>query len=372
MQPIFWIVAFLCIFSYALYPILIAMWSMIARHRWRQQDITPSVSIIVSVYNEEAVVRDKLDNALALDYPPERLEIIVSSDGSTDRTNDIVGSIGDDRINLHEFPRLGKTACLNRVVPQASGDIVLFTDANAMFPGNTLRKLVRNFSDEKVGLVTGGTRYFSPDNEEEVTGLYAKLERWTKQRESIISSCVGADGAIFAIRRDLFVPLKGNDINDFIIPLNVIEKGYRVVLDPEVNCHEPASDDEMQAFRRQVRITNRTAWAIVRNLRFLDIKRYGSFTFFLLSHKLLRFGVPFFFILLGLLNLIVIDQGAIYILTLLAYIAFIALGLLSYTGKTQNKIAAICKFFLITITAQLVGVARMMVGIEDKIWKPQR
>ncbi len=372
MQFLFWLVAFLCIFSYAIYPILVYIWTLIARNRWKQAEITPSVSIIVSVYNEEAVIAAKLDNALALDYPSEQLEIVVSSDGSTDRTHDIVRSIADDRVKLHEFPRLGKTACLNRVVPQAKGDIVLFTDANAMFPKDTLRKMVRNFSDERVGLVTGGTRYFSTENEEEVTGLYAKLERWTKQHESIISSCVGADGAIFAIRRSLFVPLKGNDINDFIIPLNVIEKGHRVVLDPEANCQEPASDDEAKAFRRQVRITNRTAWAIVRNLRFLDVRRFGTFAFFLLSHKLLRFGVPFFFILLGLLNLLVIGQGAIYILTFLGYIAFVVLGLLSYIQKTKNKIAAICKFFLITITAQLIGVARMLVGIEDKIWTPQR
>ena len=137
-------------------------------------------------------------------------------------------AFGDPRVVLHRFERLGKSACLNKVVPAAKGEIVLFTDANALFPRDTLKRIVWNFSDPRIGLVTGWTRYFSVDGEKEVTGLYARLERWTKGHESRIASCVGADGALFAMRRKLFVPLKGNDINDFIIPLNVIEQGLRV------------------------------------------------------------------------------------------------------------------------------------------------
>jgi cellulose synthase/poly-beta-1,6-N-acetylglucosamine synthase-like glycosyltransferase len=372
MKFLFWCLVFFCLYSYVLYPIIVFLWARIVRNRWKLGESTPSLSIIVSVFNEESVISAKLQNALALDYPPDLLEVIVCSDGSTDRTNEIVASVGDARISLYEFPRSGKTACLNRVVPKARGEIVLFTDANAMFPVDTLRRMVRNFGDERIGLVTGGTRYFSTDGAREVTGLYAKLERWTKLHESRISSCVGADGAIFAIRRDLFVPLSGNDINDFIIPLTVLEKGYRVVLDTEVNCREPASDDEKKAFRRQVRITNRTMWAIVRNFRFTSLRRYGAFAFFLISHKLLRFGVPFFFLLTGLLNLKLVAAGPVYVLTLLAYLSFVALGLLNYAQKIKNKLAGICKFFLITITAQMIGVLRMMVGIEDRIWTPER
>lgn len=372
MESLFWLFAFLSVYSYAIYPLIVFIWSKFGRRSWIQSDMTPSVSIIVSVYNEEAVIAEKIENALALDYAPENLEIIVSSDGSTDRTHQIVKSFDDPRVKLQAFPRMGKTACLNRVVPEAGGSIVLFTDANALFPADTLRKLVRNFSDERIGLVTGGTRYFSPDGQREVTGLYARLERWTKRHESLVAACVGADGAIFAIRRQLFVALQGNDINDFIIPLNVIERGFRVVLDEDVNCREPASDDETQAFRRQVRITNRTMWAIVRNLRFVNPQRYGVFAYFLISHKLLRFGVPFFFAAAILINLALLGAGPVYVVAFLAFGTFIALGLLNHFGKVDYKIAAICKFFLITIAAQMLGVLRMLVGIEDKIWTPQR
>jgi cellulose synthase/poly-beta-1,6-N-acetylglucosamine synthase-like glycosyltransferase len=367
----FWLFALLSIYSYAIYPIVVYVWSVISHRTWRQADITPTLSLIISVYNEENVIAAKVRNALELDYPPDSLEIIVSSDGSTDGTHAIVAGIHDARVVLHRFDRLGKTACLNKVVPIAKGDIVLFTDANAMFPRDTLRKIVRNFSDPRVGLVTGGTRYFSADGRKEVTGLYAKLESWTKFHESRIASCVGADGAIFAIRRGLFVPLKGNDINDFIIPLNVLEKGYRVVLDADANCSEPA-DDEKKAFRRQVRITNRTMWAIVRNLRFADPRRYGTFAFFLISHKILRFGVPLFFCAAGILNLFLVGAHAVYGVTLAAGLLFLGLGLLSYAGVIQSKPGRICEFLLITISAQMIGLLRVLAGIEDKIWTPQR
>jgi glycosyltransferase involved in cell wall biosynthesis len=373
MKFLFWLFVFLSIYSYAIYPVVIYVWSKLARRQWKQGQATPSVSIIISVYNEEDVIAAKIRNALALDYPDDLLEIIVSSDGSTDGTNDIVAAVEDPRVVLHSFERLGKTACLNKVVPMAKGQIVLFTDANAMFPSDTVRKMVRHFADDRVGLVTGGTRYFSADGDKkDVTGLYAGLESWTKHCESLIDACVGADGAIFAVRKDLFVPLKGNDINDFIIPLNVIEQGFRVILDREANCHEPAAAEEQKAFRRQVRITNRTMWAIMRNLQFCNPKRFGVFAFFLISHKLLRFGVPVFLMVSGAINLILAGEHGIYLLTLLGYIAFPVLGLLSYKQIIHHKIGDICKFFLLTIAAQLMGMLRMMVGIEDKIWTPER
>jgi cellulose synthase/poly-beta-1,6-N-acetylglucosamine synthase-like glycosyltransferase len=371
MEFLFWLFAFLTVYSYGVYPIVLYVWSVIRHRSWKQADIIPTVSLIISVYNEEEVIATKLRNALELEYPVDKLEIIVSSDGSNDGTDAIVAAFHDPRVVLHRFERLGKSACLNKVVPTAKGDIVLFTDANAMFPPDTLRRIVRNFGDPLVGLVTGGTRYYSTDGQKEVTGLYARLERWTKIHESRIASCVGADGAIFAIRRELFEPLKGNDINDFIIPLVVIDKGLRAIQESQANCRE-AADDEKKAFRRQVRITNRTVWAIVRNLRFADPRRYGIFAFFLISHKILRFGVPVFFCAAGILNLFLAGAHAVYDITLAAGLLFLGVGLLSYAGLIQSKPGQICKLFLITFTAQMFGLLRMLAGIEDKIWTPQR
>jgi len=372
MEYLFYIFLFFLGYSYCLYPLLLYLISVVAKDPWDKEDLRPSVSIIISAYNEEAVIEEKIRNALALDYPDKLLEIIVSSDGSTDRTNEIVSEIKDPHIILKAFERIGKTACLNKVVPSAIGEIILFTDANSMFPSDLLQKMVKNFVSSKVGLVTGSTKYQGGEGGRATTSIYSKLEQWTKFRESLVSSCVGADGAIFAIRKYLYRPLKDSDINDFIIPLNVIRQGKRVVLDPNVICIEGESKGAKQAYRRQVRITTRTLWAIRRNKEFINIFNYGFFSFFIFSHKFLRLSVPFFFLSAFLLNLFILDESVFYIFSMFGFLSFIFLGLLNLVGLANCKMASICKYFLITFSAQFIGCLRMIGGIKDTTWAPQR
>lgn len=372
MNLLFLILLFLSVYSYLFYPLFLSFLSIVAKDPWDKEDIRPTVSIIISAYNEEAVIEEKVRNALSLDYTDKLLEIIVSSDGSTDRTNEIVSVIKDSRLVLRVFERIGKTACLNKVVPSAKGHIILFTDANSMFPSDLLIKMVKNFNSSKVGLVTGSTKYRSSEGGRATTSIYSRLEQMTKFRESLVSSCVGADGAIFAIRKYLYQPLEDHDINDFIIPLNVIKQGKRVVLDPDVFCIEDQSKGAKQAYRRQVRITTRTLWAIRRNIEFINIFNYGFFSFFLFSHKVLRLSVPFFFLGAFLSNIFIIDESIFYIFTLFGFISFILLGLLNLAGLLNGKIASICKYFLITFSAQLIGCLRMIIGIKDTTWTPQR
>ena len=369
---VFFILLLLTIYSYALYPPILWLLQRVASKPWKVSANTPSVSIVISVYNEERVIQEKLQNALALEYPAGLVEVIVSSDGSTDRTHDIVREFSDPRVVLKCFERLGKTECLNRVVPQAKGDIVLFTDANAIFPADLLLHVAANFADPEVGLVTGWTRYVKPGGGEELTGLYAKLERDTKYWESRIASCVGADGAVFAIRKELYQPLGADDINDFIIPLNVVGQGRRVVLNPAVFCREEAADSDQKAFRRQVRITTRTLWALRRKREFMNVASHGFFAFFLLSHKALRLAAPIFFLLALLLNLAMLCVSWVFSASLCGFGVFFILALLNAVGLTDNRLAAVCKFLLLTFGAQLLGWARMAVGVRDKIWTPQR
>lgn len=319
------------------------------------------------------MIEEKVKNTLSLDYPEELLEILVISDGSTDRTNEIVSGFKDSRLVLWAFhERSGKTACLNRVVSKAKGDIVLFTDANSIFPSGVIPKLVRNFSDQQVGLVTGWTKYIQAGKDKEATGFYSKIEKMTKYWESLVSSCVGADGAIFAIRKALYKPLEEQDINDFVVPLHVILQGKRVVLDPEVYCIEESPKGEGDEFRRQARITNRTLRAIRRNAEFLNPFPHGSFSFFLLSHKLLRFLVPFFMTAAFIANLLLLRVSSLYIGLILVQILFLSLGLANIAGKIEGRLANICKFFLITLYAQLIGWIRTLRGIPDAMWTPQR
>ena len=221
MEIFFLIFLFLSAYSYLIYPCILLLLSIIKQNPWAKENILPIISIIVSVHNEQGVIQKKIRNTLELKYPEDSLEIIISSDGSTDRTDQIVSEINDPHVALLSFERLGKTACLNKVVPAAKGDIIVFTDANSMFPSDLLSKLTRNFADIDVGLVTGWTKYRSQEGEEDSTGIYARLEKWTKDRESMISSCIGADGAVFAIRKNLYRSLDDRDINDFQIPLNI-------------------------------------------------------------------------------------------------------------------------------------------------------
>jgi cellulose synthase/poly-beta-1,6-N-acetylglucosamine synthase-like glycosyltransferase len=373
METLFLILLFLSVYSYLIYPGVLFILSRVAGDLWDQEYIRPIVTIIISAYNEESVIEEKIRNTLALDYPKELLEVIVSSDGSNDRTDEIIAGIQDSRLVLRAFSgRSGKTTCINRVAPEAKGNIILFTDANSMFPLDLLVKVVRNFASPNVGLVTGWTKYRNPEGGDETTGIYSKFETWTKYWESLISSCVGADGAIFAIRKLLYRPLEKYDINDFVIPLHVIKQGKRVVIDPEVFCFEKPLKDTKKEYRRQVRITTRTLGAIRRNVEFINPLRFFSFSFFLISHKVMRFLVPFFLIGTFVINFFILKESFFYILTLSGQIFILVVGLIGILGLTDGKLARFIKFFLITASAQLVGWFRMLFGASDTMWTPQR
>ena len=373
MQILFFLFLFLAVFPYFIFPLLMWLVSRLRRVGWRREEIFPPVTLIISVFNEEGVIGEKLANSLGLDYPAELLEVLVVSDGSTDRTHEIVESFDDPRVRLRVFSdRAGKTECLNRVVPEARGEIVVFTDANSIFPVATLKNICRNFADDNIGLVTGWTKYRSGDGGEESTGLYARLEKITKQGESLISSCVGADGAIFAIRKALYRPLEYYDINDFVIPLNVIAQQRRVVLDPEVFCYEAPTEDEMKEFRRQVRITNRTLGAIWRGRRFLNPAVSRSFSLMLLSHKVFRFLVPFFLAATLLISFALAGNFLFYRVMFLAQCGFVLFGGLGLWRRFDGRLINLCAFFLLTISAQIVGWGRFVTGKRDTLWTPQR
>jgi len=373
LETSFYILLFLCLYPYLLYPLAVSALAKTAGRKWPRGDSLQRFSIVISVYNEERVIREKIENTLNLAYPGHLLEILVVSDGSTDRTNDIVQSFAGSAVKLVAFAdRQGKTACLNRTVPDAMGDIVLFTDANSMFPPDLLRELSADFSSDEIGLVTGWTKYRKSGGTDETVGLYARLEMMTKRAESMVSSCVGADGAVFAIRKDLYQPLEAHDINDFVIPLHVVAQGKRAVLDPAVYCIEQPGGSETKEYRRQVRITNRTLRAIGRNMRFLNPFRYGSFSIFLLSHKVIRFLVPFTFLGVLAAAVFLIDRSIFYAVFSTAQLSFIGIGIAGMLKLFSGRFARLCSFFLLTIAAQLVGWTRWTSGKTDIMWKPAR
>ncbi len=257
---IFWFAFFVVFYAYAGYPMMLAAIALCQKKRPanRRSSVLPKVSLLISAYNEETVIADKIENSLALEYPRNKLEIVVISDGSTDATDSIVARYRERNVVLKRYEgHLGKTACLNKAVPEAAGEIIVFSDANSQYDRKALLYLVETFSDPAIGWVTGRTEYVSPAGGENISsaGIYTRIERLTKSLEGRIGSCVGADGAIFGIRKSLYRPLKDYDINDFVIPAKIIQQGYRGILAKKAFCIERTAASVAGEFRRHIRIT---------------------------------------------------------------------------------------------------------------------
>lgn len=380
MNILFWLSLFLIFYVYVGYTLLLLVIAMFRKRETRGIDFSAfqKVSLIISAYNEEKVIKNKIQNSLSLNYPGELLEIIIISDGSTDRTEEIVSQYSDRGVILKSYPgRLGKTACLNKAVQLAKGDIVVFSDANSQYDAGAVKELVRHFSDEEIGFVTGHTRYVAATDEEKVLpiGIYSQIEKLIKKLESKVSSCVGADGAIFAIRKKLYQPLSDYDINDYVIPMQIIRQGYRGVIEEKAFCVEKAAEGSRGEYDRQVRITNRTIRAIFKNADMLNPLKYGFIAFELFSHKLLKYLSPFFVITLFVSNAFLINNGAFYIVTFIGQICFYALAALGYTGKCKKGIPVLISFsetFTITNLAMLMGWMRYVEGDTFTTWTKVR
>jgi cellulose synthase/poly-beta-1,6-N-acetylglucosamine synthase-like glycosyltransferase len=210
--------------------------------------ITPRVTLVISAFNEAAVIRRKIENALELDYPPDLLDVAVISDASHDGTDEIVESFPPDRVSLRrQRERRGKTAGLNNEVPALAGEIIVFSDANAIYRADAIRNLVRNFADPEVGCVTGEARYVEGTGTTADAGEHAywDYEMGLKRLETAVGSMVGGDGAIYAIRKHLWQPLPESAINDFLNPLQIVAAGWRNVYEPEAVAFEETAGDKI-------------------------------------------------------------------------------------------------------------------------------
>jgi cellulose synthase/poly-beta-1,6-N-acetylglucosamine synthase-like glycosyltransferase len=378
---IYWFSAFLLFYAYAGYPVLIwALSRLIPRERKKyDRHFLPTVSLLISSYNEENVIEEKIINSLSLNYPEELLEIIVISDGSTDRTDEIVNRYAGQGVALKHYKgRIGKTACLNKTVPAARGEIIVFSDANSMYDRDAVRNLVPNFADVTIGFVTGYTRYaVDPNNGVSTSiGIYSKIEKFTKKAESAVGSCVGADGALFAVRKKLYTPLQQTDINDFVIPLSVIRQGFRGVLEEGSFCTEKTAGDPRGEVRRQIRITNRTLRAIFNNIGLLNPAAYGMFPFELLSHKIAKFLAPFSAMLLVACTIALMNSGTGYRLFLLVQLLLLLFAWPGYRSKTRfpalSQLSSICRTFVAMNLAIVGGWLQFLRGETYTTWSPEK
>jgi len=290
----FWTLAFGVVYVYVGYPLLLAVGAALFGRSIRHGSSRPRVTLIISAFNEQHVIAQKLENSLALEYPQDKLEVLVVSDASDDGTDEIVNGFSDRGVNLLRMgERGGKTVGLNAAVERASGEILVFSDANAMYRPDAVGNLVRNFHDPDVGAAVGESTYSASVNEAETSeSAYWRYETLIKRLESRIGSVVGGDGAIYGIRKEYYRPMSPDALSDFVNPLQIVQQGRRCIYEPAAISVEEAAGSFEKEFRRKVRIVNR-AWRATMSLKaLLNPLRYGFFSIQLLSHKLFRWLVP--------------------------------------------------------------------------------
>ena len=378
MEVIFWLLAAVVVYVYAGYPLLLVVLSGLgARRPVRKADTEPSVTLIVSAFNEASVIADKIRNSLALDYPREKIEIVVISDASDDGTDEIVGQFAAQGVRLLRMnDRGGKTLGLNAGVRSAKGEIVVFSDANAMYLPDAIRKMARNFADPEVGAVVGESTYADAEGgAQKSESLYWKYETGIKRLETQIGSTVGGDGAIYAIRRSLYRDMRADALSDFVNPMQIVQAGYRCIYEPEAQSIEEAAEGFEKEFRRKVRIVNRAWRAMWSMTSLLNPLRYGFFSFELVSHKVLRWLVPLFLVALLLVNAALLDSGWIYSLALAAQVAFYLLALAGYAARRSSRMPALLSipyYFCLVNVASARGILDAFRGKTYTTWTTVR
>jgi cellulose synthase/poly-beta-1,6-N-acetylglucosamine synthase-like glycosyltransferase len=311
-RVLFWISAGFVLYVYIAYPILLWALQAVFRSSPAKQPVEPSVSLLVAAYNEARVIGEKISNSLALNYPADKLEVVIASDGSTDRTAEIVRSLAarePGRIRLLNFEKnRGKMQVLNDAIPQLRSDIVAFSDASSMLAADSLRVLVQSFNDPRVGAASGVYRLLKKDQARigSQEDFYWKYETFLKVQEARLGAFTGAHGSLYAIRRELYPFPSANTINDdFTIPMRILERGHRVAYEPAAVAYEEAH--EMEGFSRRVRITAGNVEQL-REIKSLLWPSRPFVLFCLLSHKTGRLLVPVFMVIALAANFVLRGQ----------------------------------------------------------------
>jgi len=376
LEYVLWASVFIIIYNYFLYPLIVFAWSRIyPAPSYAAADDLPTVSIIISAYNEEAAIGEKIRNCLSLDYPPECLDVLVGSDGSTDRTNEILESLSNPRVTFISFSgRRGKNFVVNDLVKESKSEILVFSDANVMFEKDALRRLVQPFSDGETGGVCGRLVMIRDNGRSRKSAeqSYWSYENFLKKCESRIRTIFGATGAIYAVRRSLFreIPTERPVVDDFIIPMFVVLQGYRVVYEEHATATERIVDDLLLEFRRRIRIGSHNLNGIRYYARLL---RPGSgFTAFgLISHKLLRWFVPFIMIVLFASTYLLADR--LFYLWLFrlecAFILCAALGTVLNILKIRIKFLSYCAYLLLLNLGLFLGFVKFLTGSQKAHWE---
>jgi len=366
-ELIFWMAVWVPLYAFLGYPLVLAALRLAIRREVRKAPVHPFVSLLIPAYNEARTIARKIENSLALDYPVDRIEIVVVSDGSSDGTVDIARSAGGVRVLALPKNR-GKVSALNAAVPQLRGEIIVFSDASGILAADSVRRLMENFADPSVGAASGRYRVVKA-NEVNIGAsedLYWKYEAFLKTQESRLASTLGAHGHLHAIRKDLYPFPPAETINDdYVIPLSVLGRGFRAVHEPAAVVFEEAR--EMTGFGRRIRIVAGN-FQQLRYLRQFLTPRQPLPLLFFLSHKVVRLFVPFAMLAALAANFWLIGSQAYRVLFGVQAI-FYALAALGLTGRLRPRALRLPFYFCMVNSAAFFGLYHAMTRRRSMAWK---
>ena len=372
---IFWSSLAFLLYTFILYPLLLCLVSIFRTRLPQRAAICPSVSVIVAVHNEAAVIREKINNCLDLDYPVNKREIIVASDGSTDGTADIVRSFADRGVKLVELlEKRGKHFAQMMARDVSTGEILVFTDASIHVEPSGLRRIVSNFADPMVGCVSSEDRSVTEGKSWKSERFYVRAEMWLRRLESKIGSLVSASGSLFAVRRELCEDWHAGQSSDFFLVLHTVARGLRSVVDPECLARVGLVRSERAELQRKIRTIVHGLDVFFTHLEFANPIRYGLFSWQLISHKLFRWLVPFPILLLLVSNLWLWKAGVFYQVSLALQAGLYLCGGLALVsgGRLNLKPLKLAGFFLLGNLA--IIIAWLKFGAKEKYasWEPSR
>ncbi|HXF98871.1 MAG TPA: glycosyltransferase family 2 protein [Gaiellaceae bacterium] len=369
-KAVFWGSLGALAWTHAGYPLLMAALARLRPRPVRTGEVEPSVTLVVSAHDEEAVIGRRLENLLALDYPPERLRIVVASDGSTDRTEEIVEAVAarDPRVRLLRCPREGKVAAQHRAVREADSEVVAFTDANTQWRPDALRALVRNLADPEVGYVCGRLRLEGADGAN-AEGLYWRYETWVRAQESATGSITAGNGAIYAVRREAYVEDDPRFGHDFGFPYLMEQRGLRAVYEPEAVAVEKAAAEPEDEYGRKVRTIARAWGHILTGRVFRPVRPLYALE--LLSHRLLRYATGLLHLALALSTVALAARAPLY---RAAFALQVAGLVLAAAGRARLPLpgARLAWYYLLVTSATVAGLLRYLRSGTPQTWEKAR
>jgi cellulose synthase/poly-beta-1,6-N-acetylglucosamine synthase-like glycosyltransferase len=377
-EMVVWLSALALLYTYAGYPLLLVILSRLRPRPVKRDAFQPRVSVVITAYNEERDLAAKIENTLALEYPREQLEVIVASDCSTDRTDEIARSFSKRGVLLVRQPqRLGKTAAQNMAVTEAHGEIILFSDATSHYEPNVLHVMMTSFADPTVGCVSGRLIYVDPIGSRVGKGArsYWSYETFLKKHESHIFSLIGVSGCLYAVRRSAYIPLYNEACSDFIIATKMVEQDLRAVYEPNAVCREETNIRSDRELKMRVRVIAQTLTDLWRHRAMMNPFRSGFYAVQLLSHKLMRYLVPFFLMAVLAASAVLARNSFFYLMVLgaqlVGYVAGLSAWMFERAGL-HSRVLALPQYFLLANIASLMACYQFLRGERYAHWETNR